>query len=68
MESAIERVDRMRRTTSNEDKDFISAMISSVLLEQAAEYIADNFDPEDVYREDKLRAWALDNGFVEKED
>ena len=58
----------MRRTSASEDWDFIAAMISSTLLEQAAEYIADNFDPEDVYREDKLRAWALDNGFVEKED
>ena len=67
MESAIERVDRMRRTTSNEDKDFISAMISSVLLEQAADYIADNFESEDVYPAEKLRDWALDNGFVKEE-
>ena len=58
----------MRMTTTNEDKDFISAMISKTLLEEAADYIADNFDPEDVFPEDKLRVWAFDNGFVEKSE
>ena len=42
-------------------------MISETLLEQAAEYIADNFDPEEVYPEQILRDWAIENGFVEKE-
>ena len=57
----------MRTTSSSEDQDFVNAMISETLLEQAAEYIADNFDPEEVYPEQKLRDWAIDNGFVEKE-
>ena len=38
------------------------------LLERAADYIADNFPPEDVYEDQQLRDWALDNGFVEKSD
>jgi hypothetical protein len=58
----------MRRTTTNEDADFIKAMISQTLLEEAADYIADNFEPDDVFPEQKLRDWAVDNGFVEKED
>jgi len=58
----------MRRTTSNEDQDFLRAMVSETLLEQAAEYIADNFEPEDVYPKQKLRDWAIDNGFVEKSE
>ena len=58
----------MRRTTSAEDQDFLKAMVSETLLEQAAEYIADNFEPEDIYSEQKLRDWAIDNGFVEKSE
>lgn len=58
----------MRSTTLNEDADFIKAMISKTLLEEAADYIAGNFKPEDVYPEQKLRDWAIDNGFVEKEE
>jgi hypothetical protein len=43
-------------------------MLSSTLLELAGEYIAENFPPEDVYTENQLRDWALDNGFVEREN
>jgi hypothetical protein len=58
----------MRTTTQQEDKDFIQALDFGALLEQAADYIAENFPPEDVYEERQLRNWALDNGFVEKEE
>ena len=58
----------MRTTSGSEDQDFVKSVISETLLEQAAEYIADNFPPEDVYPVQKLRDWAIDNGWVEKED
>lgn len=59
----------MRRTTSNEDNAFLAKMglEHQTLLERAAEYIAENFSPEEVYEEQRLRDWAIDNGFVEKE-
>ena len=60
----------MRNTTSNEDDEFLESMdlVPKTLLERAAEYIAGNFPPEDVYEEQQLRDWAIDNGFVEKEE
>ena len=58
----------MRATTTHEDREFASALDFGSLLEQAAEYIADNFPPEDVYPVQKLRDWAVDNGFVEKDE
>jgi hypothetical protein len=32
------------------------------------DYIAENFNPEDVFDPDVLRDWALANDFVEKEE
>ena len=58
----------MRATTTHEDREFSSAFDFGNLLEQAAEYIAENFPPEDVYTVNQLRDWALDNGFVEKDE
>ena len=58
----------MRSTTQKEDRDFAQALDFGTLLEQAADYIAENFPPEDVYPVQKLRDWAIDNGWVEKED
>ena len=60
----------MRSTTSHEDNDFLVAMDldHKTLLERAADYIADNFPSEDVYDVQKLRDWAIDNGFVEESE
>jgi hypothetical protein len=59
----------VRSTTSNEDDEFLENMglIPKDLLERAAEYIAGNFPPEDVYEEQQLRDWAVENGFKEIE-
>lgn len=35
--------------------------------DEIIDYIAQNKRPEDVFSTDELRAWALDNGFVEEE-
>lgn len=29
------------------------------------EYVKDNFVPDEIFDDDELRSWALDNGFVE---
>jgi hypothetical protein len=58
----------MRSTTVKEDSAFLSALSLENALEIAAEHIAENFPPEDVYTREQLVEWALDNGFVEKEE
>jgi hypothetical protein len=50
----------MRATTTSEDDDFLEKMdlVPKTLLERAAEYVAGNFPPEDVYEEQQLRDWT----------
>lgn len=43
-------------------EDAVSIDILHVL-----EIIVNNLDPEDVFSDDDLKQWALDNGFVEGE-
>lgn len=50
-------------TTSKQDSDFLSAVISSELLEDAILWILKNLSPEDVFSEEDLREWALENGY-----
>ena len=57
----------MIRTSARQDSNFINEMFSSTLLEQAMQFIADNFEPEDIFEEDILKQWAEDNGYI-KED
>ena len=49
----------MRITSAFEDKEFGQEFLGQILA-----YIADNFEPEDVFDEDVLRQWAKDNGYV----
>jgi hypothetical protein len=57
----------MIRTSVRQDDDFIKELIPSSLLEQAIEFIADNFEPEDIFGNDKMNewgeTWAEDNGY-----
>lgn len=55
-------------TTTSQDKDFISSVVSSTLLEEAIEWIQDNLYPETVFNENALREWAESNGYVEDAD
>jgi hypothetical protein len=50
-------------TTSKQDNDFINAVISNVLLEEAIEWISSNMDPEDVFSRSDLSYWAEHNGY-----
>lgn len=57
----------MIRTSTRQDSNFISEMFSSTLLEQAMQFIADNFEPEDIFEEDVMKQWAEDNGYIKEE-
>ena len=57
----------MRSTSARQDSDFISEVISSTLLEQAMQFIADNFEPEDIFEEDVMKEWANENGYIKEE-
>lgn len=49
-------------TTSKQDNDFMSHVISGCLLEDAIDWISSNMDPDEVFPRDKLEQWANDNG------
>lgn len=65
-----------RRTSYSEDSD-LAAMLDNTLsvnsvtvsidAGEVLAYIADNFDPEDVFDEEVLVRWAEDNGYVKGE-
>jgi hypothetical protein len=52
-------------TTSQQDNDFLSAVISGYLLEEAIQWISSNMEPEDVFSDGDLRRWALGNEMVD---
>ena len=52
-------------TTTEQDKDFISELISSTLLEEAISWIQDNMSPEEVFKESQLKDWADRAGMVD---
>ncbi len=55
--------------SNSQEKNFRSALgISDNLLDEASAWIAENLDPEDVFDEDKLHAWAEKKGYVIPED
>jgi len=57
----------MIRTSARQDSNFINEMFSTTLLEQAMQFIADNFEPEDIFEEDVMGQWAEDNGYIKEE-
>lgn len=50
-------------TTAQQDREFVRAVISGTLLEEAIAWIANNLNPEDVFSESDLQSWAMQNGF-----
>ena len=55
-------------TTREQDEEFVSDMIGMELLDNAVEWISKNLKPEDVFTDSELEDWALDNGYVAKEE
>jgi len=57
-------------TTYRQDTDFkdlIQAAISDNILSEAISFIKRNFEPSDVFDDNKLEDWAKNNGFVKEE-
>ena len=52
-------------STAQQDRNFISSVISNTLLEDSIEWIKENMNPEDVFSDAQLEAWAKENGFIE---
>lgn len=53
---------------NSQNRDFIDAVISQYLLDEAIDYIAFNYKPEDVFSDEQLDEWAKDNGYYNEED
>jgi hypothetical protein len=51
-------------TSIEQDREFIASVVSSRLLEDAIDWIADNMDPVEVFGKDVLADWAAENGYV----
>ncbi len=47
-------------STIQQDRNFISSVISNTLLEDSIEWIKENMNPEDVFSDAQLEAWAKD--------
>lgn len=54
-------------STTAQDRAFRDSIISETVLEEAVQWIADNMDPEDVFPDGALRAWARGVGLEEVE-
>ena len=50
-------------TTVKQDHEFIFALISSALLEEAMKWIGDHMEPEDVFSQKQLENWAEGAGY-----
>lgn len=58
----------MIRTTTSQDKEFINEVLPWNLLEVSMQYIADNFEPEEVFGDKRMKEfaqdWAENNGYI----
>lgn len=51
---------------SEGDKSFAAAVLAGDPIEEAIDWIKKNKRPEDVFPENELREWALENGLTEE--
>ena len=49
-------------------QDIYRADANDQLMQEAIDFVRENFTPEEVYGEDPMILWAKENGFVEKEE
>jgi hypothetical protein len=52
-------------TSVIQDKEFIDSLFSRDLLEEAIMWMQKNLSPGDVFTEDQLHDWAIDNDYTE---
>lgn len=55
-------------TSWEQNKKFAESMLPTYPLDEAIDWISGSMEPEDVFYEEKLREWALANGFVESDE
>jgi len=53
-------------TTRKQDEEFIAAVVSSALLDDAIAWINQNLKPDDVFNEHQLEAWAEQAGYAKE--
>lgn len=51
----------------SDQRKFIEDVVNTSLLEDSIEWIGKNFSPEQVFTNDSLEEWAVNNGFVKVE-
>jgi hypothetical protein len=56
----------MKKITRQQTEKFNETVFRNI-LEEAIEWIRDNMEPEDVFEEEVLEAWAEANDFVKSE-
>ena len=54
-------------TSTRQDRDFITDVISPTLLEISIEWIQANLSPDDVFTAEQLREWAQANDMQDVE-
>ena len=60
-----------KSTTRNEDAqagELIAALIANISIDfgDVLEYVQKNFEPDDIFDDDELDAWALANGYTKE--
>lgn len=55
-------------TEAERREAFATAIVNPAAYDAAVEWIADNLNPQDVFDEEKLAAWALMRGWVKPEE
>ena len=50
--------------SAKENQEAVNAILPTYLLDDFIDWIAKHLDPEDVFTEERLSEWAVDNGYV----
>lgn len=50
-------------TSSKQNKEFTESILPTWPLDQAIEWIQEHMKPEEVFMDDKLETWAINNGW-----
>jgi len=53
--------------SAKQNQEFASVILPNYPLDEAVEWIRSNMEPDDVFTEDKLEAWAERNGYKREE-
>jgi hypothetical protein len=53
-------------TNSKQDRDFTERLVQEISLDATfvLDWVVENFEPNEVYTNDQLEDWAIDNGWI----